>query len=119
LRPIRSGPDLHESGSRYENSLDRYDGVGEVLRVLNGTKYFYEWSGSEGAIVELVRFNTIGWYAYARARRNDDVSHSTRRELTREFSLAPNICATRLSVRSNIYPSRRIWRVIASSGAVC
>jgi hypothetical protein len=120
LRPIRSGPELHDVGSRYENCLNRYDGVGEVLRVLNGTKYFYEWSGSERAIVELVRFNSIGWYASdVRARRNDDVSHFTRRELTREFSLAPNICPMRLSVRSHIYPSSRIWGVILSGGAVC
>jgi hypothetical protein len=95
-------------------------GVGEVSLVLNGTKYFYEWLGSESAIVKLVRFNAIGWYAYdARAKRNDDVSHFTRRELTRELSLAPNICATRFSDRSNIYPSSRIWRVISSRGAIC
>ena len=33
-----------------------------VLKVLNGTDYFYEWRGDRAAVLRFVRVQDVGWY---------------------------------------------------------
>lgn len=111
LHPVTTGPDLLQLGDRFNNCLGEDKlGEAEILGVLNGTKYLYEWTGGEMAAIELVRVADIGWYVSgAKGIKNAEISRATRRQIAEAFSAAPNICATRLTIRSNIYPCSHFW----------
>lgn len=98
LRPIMSARDLRDVGRRFKNCLGR---VRDAFRVVNGLKFFYEWTGSEPAVVDLVRFGGIGWYVNdTLGIQNIDVSPATRRQIALAFSNAPMICTTNLIVQN-------------------
>jgi hypothetical protein len=113
LQPIRSGTELAAAAVKFDNCLaDRYDNY-ELYSALNDTHCFYEWHGEEKALVELVRFNNIGWFARAALGiSNATLSQRTRDQIVEAFSEVKNICALRLTIKSAIYPSSWFWNEI-------
>lgn len=113
LRPIRSGVELAAVAVKFDNCLaDRYDNY-ELYSALNNTRCFYEWHGDENALVELVRFNDIGWLARtALGINNATLSQRTCDQIVEAFSEVRNICALRLTIKSAIYPSSWFWNEI-------
>jgi hypothetical protein len=114
LRPIRSGTELAAVAVKFANCLaDRYDNF-ELYSILNNTSYFYEWHGNENALIELIRFNAVGWFARtALGIANQSLSQRTLSDIVAEFEEVDCICALRLTMRSPIYPSSWFWNEIA------
>lgn len=96
LRPITTRPDLQRVAAEFKNCLttDRRQREA-VLRVLNGGRYFYEWRGSEPALLEFCRIGPVGWYlVQARCRRNRNVPDHGRDEILRRLSVVSSFCPT-------------------------
>jgi hypothetical protein len=96
LRPITTRLDLHRVAADFKNCLTTDQRQREaVLRVLNGSRYFYEWCGPEPALLEFCRIGPVGWYlVQARGRRNRNVPDQERDEILRRLSVAPSLCPT-------------------------
>ena len=110
LQPITSADGLLCLARHFGNCLRLLNGNGEILQVMNGMKYFYEWKGKEPAVLDLIRLAGVGWYVKdARGPKNADVSHATRLDIVKALAAAPDICAARLTVRANIYPCSHFW----------
>jgi hypothetical protein len=110
LQPIASSMRFFELAIRYRNCLQRPNGSKEVLKVLSGIQYFYEWRGQEPAVIDLVRLPGVGWYVNnAIGPGNHLLSFHGRAEIAHDFSAASIICASRLTVRANVYPCGKFW----------
>ena len=63
LRPITSRAQLQRIGAELRNCLETPAWLTRsVLKVLNGTDYFYEWRGDPAAVLRFVRVQDVGWY---------------------------------------------------------
>lgn len=114
LRPIMSGTELAAVAVKFDNCLaDRYDNF-DLYSILNNTRYFYEWRGNEKALIELIRFNAVGWFARtALGITNKSLSQGTLNDIVNAFDQVDCVCALRLTIRSPIYPSSWFWNEIA------
>jgi hypothetical protein len=111
LSPITCGTELISAGLRFRNCLGhRRHGGSEILKVLNGAKYFYQWKGHEPALIELQRFADVGWYVgTAVGKDNSTLTRESRLAIAQSFSSAADICPSRLLIRSGIYPCSEFW----------
>jgi hypothetical protein len=65
-----------------------------VLKVLNGTDYFYEWRGEQRALLQFVRLLDVGWYLEQIAGFDGEgVSATTQKQIVETCSGAPAMCA--------------------------
>src|SRR3954451_316558 len=63
LKPITSRAQLQRTGAELRNCLEAPTWlIRSVLKVLNGTDYFYEWGGDHAAVLRFVRVQDVGWY---------------------------------------------------------
>src|SRR3954453_6630326 len=63
LRPITSRAQLQRIGAELRNCLETPTWLTRsVLKVLNGTDYFYERRGDPAAVLRFVRVQDVGWY---------------------------------------------------------
>src|SRR4051795_7928410 len=63
LKPITSRAQLHRIGAELRNCLETPAWLTRsVLKVLNGTDYFYERRGDPAAVLRFVRVQDVGWY---------------------------------------------------------
>lgn len=111
LQPIASADELFDQATRFKNCLRRTQyGISEALKVQNGTKYFYEWKGEEPALIDLVRLAKVGWYVNdVQGPSNVEIPQTSRAEIARAFHATSDICATRLTLRANVYPCGEFW----------
>lgn len=110
LKPLISAADVIAVATDFNNCLQPKHGCSDLLKVANGTKYFYHWLGNEQAVIELILLGGIGWYVKnVRGQNNRAISLPTRRTIAREFSEADQICPVRLTVRDEVYPCGFFW----------
>jgi len=87
LRPLKSFDDVKSAAHRFENCLER-----QIDEVLTGQEYFYEWSGSEPAIVGLEHLLGDEWVVgQICGIDNEDVTLNTALEIAADLAAAPNI----------------------------
>src|SRR5215217_7278402 len=63
-----------------------------VLKVLNGTDYFYEWRGDSAALLRFVRVQDVGWYL-EQIEGGESVSEKTQQQVTEACSRLSVMCA--------------------------
>ena len=65
-----------------------------MLKVLNGTDYFYEWRGEPAAVLRFVRVQDVGWYLeQIEGVDGEGVSEKTQQQVTEACSRSPVMCA--------------------------
>jgi hypothetical protein len=94
LRPITSRAELHGIGLAFRNCLgDPYWLAQAVLKILNGTTYFYEWRGGQPALLSFVRIQDLGWFLHEiEGVEHQPIQHSTREQIVQACSHAPHMC---------------------------
>ena len=95
LRPITSRAQLHRIGAELRNCLETPAWLTRsVLKVLNGTDYFYEWRGDPAAVLRFVRVQDVGWYLeQIEGVDGEAVSEKTQQQVTEACSRSPVMCA--------------------------
>jgi len=95
LKPITSRAQLHRIGAQLRNCLEAPAWLTRsVLKVLNGTDYFYEWRGDRAAVLRFVRVQDVGWYLeQIEGVDGGGVSEKTQQQVTDACSRSPVICA--------------------------
>src|SRR3954465_11396554 len=95
LRPITSRAQLHRIGAELRNCLETPAWLTRsVLKVLNGTDYFYEWGGDRAAVLRFVRVQDVGWYLeQIEGVDGEAVSEKTQQQVTDACSRSPVMCA--------------------------
>ena len=65
-----------------------------MLKVLNGTDYFYEWGGEQRALLQFVRLQDIGWYLeQIESVDGEDISEMSSEGYYRDlFGFPRNVC---------------------------
>ena len=95
LRPITSRAQLQRIGAELRNCLETPAWLTRsVLKVLNGTDYFYEWRGDRAAVLRFVRVQDVGWYLeQIEGVDGGGVSEKTQQQVTEACSRSPVMCA--------------------------
>ena len=95
LRPITSRAQLQRIGAELRNCLETPAWLTRsVLKVLNGTDYFYEWRGDPAAVLRFVRVQDVGWYLeQIEGVDGEAVSEKTQQQVTEACSRSPVMCA--------------------------
>ncbi len=95
LKPITSRAQLHRIGAQLRNCLETPTWLTRsVLKVLNGTDYFYEWQGEPAAVLRFVRVQDVGWYLeQIEGVDGGGVSEKTQQQVTEAGSSSPVMCA--------------------------
>jgi hypothetical protein len=82
LKPLATKAALREAGKRFENCLAE-----RVNHAVTGWSVYYEWTGGEGAIVEIERDAMFGWRLNeAKGRKNAPIAKDERAELAAELA---------------------------------
>lgn len=114
LTPLTTVAEITRVASEFNNCLQPGHGHRDIMKIFNGTKYFYHWTGDEQAIIELIAVGGVGWFVRdARGPNNESISLRTRRTIARTFAQTDNICPVRLTVRDSVYPCGLFWGEIA------
>jgi hypothetical protein len=95
LKPVTSRAALHRIGTELKNCLETPQWLARsVLKVLNGTDYFYEWRGEQRALLQFVRLLDVGWYLeQIEGSEREDVSETTQKQIVETCSGSPIMCA--------------------------
>jgi hypothetical protein len=65
-----------------------------VLKVLNGTVYFYEWGGEQRALLQFVRLQDVGWYLeQIECVDGEDISEMSQKAVIETCLGSPVMCA--------------------------
>src|SRR4051794_6228908 len=93
--PAPTRAQLHRIGAALRNCLETPAWLTRsVLKVLNGTDYFYEWRGDRGAVLRFVRVQDVGWYLeQIEGVDGGGVSEKTQQQVTQACSRSPVMCA--------------------------
>jgi hypothetical protein len=94
LRPIVSNAELRVVAKEFQNCLtDPRQQHLAVMAVLNGSRFYYEWQGDGGALLQCGRIGPVGWYVEeGKGRKNRDVPLATREDILRRLSQVPPFC---------------------------
>jgi hypothetical protein len=94
VRPITSRAELHSIGLAFGNCLgNSYWLAQAVLKILNGTTYFYEWRGEQPALLSFVRLQDLGWFLHEiEGVEHQPIRHSTREQIVWACSHALHMC---------------------------
>ena len=83
LKPLATKAALREAARRYDNCLGA-----RVHHAVSGWSVFYEWTGGEGAVIEIERDAIFGWRLNeAKGPRNALLAKDVRAEITDELAL--------------------------------
>ena len=95
LKPVTSKARLHRIGTELKNCLETPQWLARsVLKVLNGTDYFYEWRGEQRALLQFVRLLDVGWYLeQIEGLDGEGVSEATQTQILATCSRCPVMCA--------------------------
>jgi hypothetical protein len=95
LKPVTSRAALHRIGIELKNCLETPSWLARsVLKVLNGTDYFYEWRGEQRALLQFVRLLDVGWYLeQIEGIEGEGVSETTQQQIIDTCSGSPVMCA--------------------------
>jgi hypothetical protein len=82
LKPLATKAEMREAARRYDNCL-----ATRVSNAVSGFSAFYEWTGGEGAVVEIGRDAIFGWrLEEAKGPRNAVLDKPTRAELVGDLT---------------------------------
>lgn len=82
LKPLATKAALREAARRYENCL-----ATRVNHAVGGFSAYYEWTGGDGAVVELSRDAIFGWrLEEAKGRKNAVLDKDSRAELVADLT---------------------------------
>jgi hypothetical protein len=95
LKPVTSRVALHRIGVELRNCLEAPRWLARsVLKVLNGTDYFYVWRGEQPALLQFVRLLDVGWYLeQIEGFHGDGVSETTQTQILATCSGSAVMCA--------------------------
>ena len=95
LKPVTSRTALHRIGVELKNCLSAPRWLAQaVLKVLNGTVYFYEWGGEQRALLQFVRLQDIGWYLeQIESVDGEDISEMSQKAVIETCLGSPVMCA--------------------------
>jgi hypothetical protein len=92
---VTSRTALHRIGVELKNCLATPRWLAQaVLKVLNGTVYFYEWRGEQRALLQFVRLQDIGWYLeQIESVDGEDISEMSQKAVIETCLGSPVMCA--------------------------